>query len=194
MTVLTASMKKRPWGRVPNLITLSRVVLACIVNYYIRSRFGEIGVPLFILGLIFFTDYLDGKLARLYGTVSPGGAVLDLLADFFFVFLSYLVLHSLGLVPLWFIGVVFGKFLGFVFTSIYLKRVSKGSPVFTFDCLGRFVAAAFYLLPALLYGSHLLLPTLYAFCINKLTYILCFFSLISSAYRIGRCVRSQLAP
>lgn len=194
MTVLLARGKKPMWGRVPNLITLSRVVLTCVVNYYIRSRFGEIGLPLLILGLIFLTDYLDGKIARTYGTVSPGGAVLDLLADFFFMFLSYLVLHSFGIVPLWFIGVVFGKFLEFVLTSIYIKRFRKGSPVFIFDRLGRFVAAAFYLLPALLYSSHHLSPAIYTFCINKLTYIISFFSLISSAYRIRRCCRRRRLP
>lgn len=191
MTVLTARRKKRLWRRVPNLITLSRVVLTCLVNYYIWAHFGAIGVPLLLFGLIFFSDYFDGKLARLSGMVTASGAVLDLLADFFFVFLSYSVLHSLGIVPLWFMGVVFGKFLEFVITSIYLKRFSNGSRVFAFDCLGRFVAAAFYVLPALLYGSYVLAPAIYAFCINKLTYICLFSSLISSAHRIGRCIRRQ---
>ncbi|NLY91374.1 MAG: CDP-alcohol phosphatidyltransferase family protein [Firmicutes bacterium] len=158
-----------------------------IVNSYIRSRFGEVGLPLLMLGLIFFTDYLDGKIARSSGTASPGGAVLDLLADFFFMSLSYLVLHSFSIVPLWFICLVVGKFLEFVFTSIYLKRLRKENKVFIFDGPGRLVAAAFYFLPALLYGSHQLSPVVYSFCINKLTYIICFFSLISSAYRIGRC-------
>lgn len=191
MTIFAASRKKRWWGGVPNLITLSRVVLTCLVNYYIRAQFGSIGLPLLLLGLIFFSDYFDGKLARLTGTASASGAVLDLLADFFFMYQSYLLLHSFGIVPVWFIGVVFGKFLEFVLTSIYLRRFSNGSQVFTFDCLGRFVAAAFYLLPALLYGSYVLAPAVFAFCINKITYILLVFSLISSASRIGRCVCRQ---
>ena len=143
MTVLTEKMINRWRGILPNLITFSRIVLTLLVNYYIFARFSEIGIPLFLLGLIFFTDYLDGKLARLWGTVSPGGAVLDLLADFFFMFLSYLVLHSFRIVPLWFIFLVFVKFTEFVFTSIYLKRLREGNKVFIFDFLGRLVAAVF---------------------------------------------------
>ncbi len=188
MTVLTEKMINRWRGILPNLITFSRIVLTLLVNYYIFARFSEIGIPLFLLGLIFFTDYLDGKLARLWGTVSPGGAVLDLLADFFFMFLSYLVLHSFRIVPLWFIFLVFVKFTEFVFTSIYLKRLREGNKVFIFDFLGRLVAAVFYLLPALLYSSYQLSPVLYTFCVNKLTYIICFFALISSADRIRKCL------
>lgn len=191
MTILSEGLKNQVWRRVPNLITLSRVVLTCIVNYYILTYFGKIAVPLFIFVLILFTDYLDGKIARLYGKVLPGGAVFDLLADFFFMFLSYLVLHYFRIIPFWFVCVVFGKFIEFVFTSFYLRRLSNGSKVFIFDCLGRFVAAAFYLLPALLYSSHQLSPAIYTFCINRLTHIICFFSLSSSVYRIRRCFRRQ---
>lgn len=78
MTELTAGLKKQVGRSAPNLLTISRVVLACGVNSYLRSHFGEIGIPLFMFGLIFFTDYLDGKIARLAGTASSFGAVLDL--------------------------------------------------------------------------------------------------------------------
>ncbi|HBR28213.1 MAG TPA: CDP-alcohol phosphatidyltransferase family protein, partial [Firmicutes bacterium] len=74
-----------------NLITLSRVILTFIVNHYILFHFGKVGIPLFLFGMVFLTDYMDGKIARLSKTVSPGGAVFDLLADFFFIFLTYLV-------------------------------------------------------------------------------------------------------
>lgn len=187
MTELTAGLKKQVGRSAPNLLTISRVVLACGVNSYLRSHFGEIGIPLFMFGLIFFTDYLDGKIARLAGTASSFGAVLDLTADFFFICLSYAVLHSFRLVPLWFIAVVFGKFFEFLLTSLYLKRLHEDSPAFIFDCLGRLVAAAFYLFPALLYVTSQAAPTIYTFCLSKLTYLLSFFALISSVSRIGRC-------
>jgi phosphatidylglycerophosphate synthase len=194
MTILSEGLVNQVWRRrVPNLITLSRVVLTCFVNYYILTYFGKIAIPLSIFGLILFTDYVDGKIARLYGTVSPGGAVFDLLADFFFMLLSYLVLHSFRIIPFWFVCVLCGKFAEFILTSFFLKKsgIGRDNQVFLFDFLGRFVAAVLYLFPVLLYSSYQLAPAIYTFCINKLTYIILFFTLLSSVYRIGKYFRRQ---
>jgi len=172
-----------------NLITLSRVILTFIVNHYILFHFGKVGIPLLLFGMVFLTDYMDGKIARLSKTVSPGGAVFDLLADFFFIFLTYLVLYYLQIMPLWFIGVVFGKFVEFVFTSIILSKSDPGNGVFVFDFIGRFVAAMFYAYPVLLYFSYCFSPVMYTLCISILAYFLLIFALLSSAYRIRNCFR-----
>src|SRR5690554_917400 len=187
MISIPVCLYKRARREVPNLLTLSRIVLSCIVNYYILIHFGRIKIPLLSFGLVFLTDYLDGRIARRYGTVSPGGAVFDLVADFFFIFLSYLVLHSFGVIPFWFVCIVFGKFIEFVLTSFFLRSSADGSRVFVFDFLGRFVAVVFYIFPVLLYSSHQLAPVFYDFSINQLTYIILFFSLLSSADRIRKC-------
>lgn len=164
-----------------------------MVNYYILTHFDRIMIPFLIFGLIFFTDYLDGKIARRYGAVSPGEAVFDLVADFFFIFLSYLVLQVFRIIPFWFVCVVCGKFAEFILTSFFLKKsgTSSGNQVFVFDFLGRFVAAVFYLFPMLSYISHQSSPAVYTFCVNTLAYIILFFALFSSVYRIGKCFRRQ---
>ncbi|HBR33229.1 MAG TPA: hypothetical protein DD734_01235, partial [Firmicutes bacterium] len=66
-----------------NLITLSRVILTFIVNYYILFHFGKVGISLLR---------------------------------------TYLALYNFQIMPLWFSGVVFGKFVEFVFTSIILSK------------------------------------------------------------------------
>jgi CDP-diacylglycerol--glycerol-3-phosphate 3-phosphatidyltransferase len=183
-------LKRQQRSVVANTITLSRVVLTCIVNYYLLFHFGKVELPLLIFGLVFLTDYLDGKIARLSKTVSPGGAVFDFLADCFFIFLTCLVLHYFRIFPPWFIFVVVGKGLEFVLTSFILKQSSDGNKVFFFDYLGRFVAVIFYVYPVLLYVSHCFSPIMYDLCLNRLTYLILFLTLLSSSYRIKKCFRS----
>lgn len=193
MISISAGRKKPGWRGVVNIITLFRVVFTCVVNYYILTYFGRVMLPFLLFGLIFFTDYLDGKIARRYGVSSPGGAVFDLLADFFFIFLSYLVLQAFMVIPFWLVCVVCGKFAEFILTSFFLKKYStgNGNQVFVFDFLGRFVAVVFYLFPMLSYISYQSSPAVHTFCVNTLGYIILFCALLSSAYRIGKCFRRQ---
>lgn len=193
MISISTTPKRSAWRRVPNIITLSRVIFTCIVNYYILTRFGRVMVPFLLFVLIFCTDYLDGKIARRYGAASPGGAVFDLVADHFFIFLSYLVLQVFKVIPFWFVCVVCGKFAEFILTSFFLKKsgTSRGNQVFVFDFLGRSVAAIFYSFPMLSYISYQSSPAVYTFCVNTLAYITLFFALLSSAHRIGKCFQKR---
>ena len=53
--------------KLPNMLTLFRVVLSCIVNVYIFNHFKSVMVPIIIVAAIFLTDFFDGKLARSMG-------------------------------------------------------------------------------------------------------------------------------
>ena len=78
----------------PNMLTLLRIMLACLLNLYILYRFGSLPIPIVIFTLIFLTDFLDGKIARFYGNTSNFGAIFDILADLFYIVTSYIVLNS----------------------------------------------------------------------------------------------------
>lgn len=169
------------------MLTLLRLVLTGFLSYYLLNNFGAMVFPLLIFLLIFLTDYFDGKIARLYGLATPGGAIFDLLADLFFMLLSHLVLIALRLIPSWFLFVIIFKFIEFVVTSFFLSRSDDGKGIFVFDFLGRLVSVAFYLFPALLYVSYWYSPGVYAFCISRLCYIILFLAFLSSFYRVWRC-------
>jgi CDP-diacylglycerol--glycerol-3-phosphate 3-phosphatidyltransferase len=67
---------------VPNAITAGRIVLSIFI-VWLLNRGGTTGIPLagILLVIAWFTDWLDGFLARKLGQSSLGGAVFDLIAD-----------------------------------------------------------------------------------------------------------------
>jgi CDP-diacylglycerol--glycerol-3-phosphate 3-phosphatidyltransferase len=76
----------------PNTLTLLRVLLTCLLNFVIINHFESWTLITVIFMVIFLTDLLDGKIARLCGNTSHFGAVIDILADLFYVVMSYMVL------------------------------------------------------------------------------------------------------
>jgi cardiolipin synthase (CMP-forming) len=84
---------------VPNLLTLSRILLTPLLMWFlVRRRLNEALVVFFIAGM---TDILDGAIARLFHQKSKFGAVLDPLADKFLLVSSFLILGHLSLIPGW---------------------------------------------------------------------------------------------
>ncbi len=93
---------------VPNMLTLTRVALlpAIIVAIRLDSGLGYfLAFVLACLGEI--TDFTDGYVARMRGEVSALGKLLDPMADTITRFSIFLTLHSVGLVPLWMVLVLF---------------------------------------------------------------------------------------
>ena len=82
----------------PNLLTLSRIVAIplVVITFYLPTPYGPwIGCVLF--GLAGFTDWLDGKLARMWKQQSELGRFLDPIAD---KLLVVAVLFMLGVLQL----------------------------------------------------------------------------------------------
>lgn len=75
---------------VPNLVSISRVVLAAAF-----LAFDAVPVRLALIGAASLTDFLDGWLARRTKTVSRFGALLDPVADRFFV-LCVVIAYVMG--------------------------------------------------------------------------------------------------
>ena len=76
-------VKEKIWN-IPNFLSISRIVVAFIVIYFIFADFKIIYiVSFFILGML--TDCLDGHIARKYKITTDFGRKLDMLADRFFL-------------------------------------------------------------------------------------------------------------
>lgn len=89
-------MKREPIATLPNLISLSRLGLAAafIVLKGTGARFA-------IVVAAGATDFLDGYLARRRGASSGWGALIDAIADRFFVFAAVCALLFDGTLGLW---------------------------------------------------------------------------------------------
>jgi len=90
-----------------NLITCSRIFLIIPVIYltsFEQVEYNFLALICFLLAAI--TDYLDGYVARQNNTVSPLGALLDLLADKLLVCLTLVWLVTLNNTPVFVIPVL----------------------------------------------------------------------------------------
>lgn len=176
---------------IPNMITFLRVILSCILNLYIINNFNKIIIPVFLMVLIFLTDFLDGKIARYLGCTSNFGAAFDAFSDLFCISLLYITLVYFDILPLWFLFIILYKFSEFVITSKILKKhslIMNTKGLFVFDFIGRYTAVFFYIIPISAFIS-------YNYCMNiyyQIIYILIFITIttaISSTYRIINCIR-----
>jgi cardiolipin synthase len=108
-------MKGSGFWNAPNLVTLSRLVLAPFV---IREIILGHGVTAFLLlALASFTDLLDGWLARSTANTTGTGQLLDPIADKMLLSGVFLAFAYVRLVPMWFVILVFGR-------DIYLLAAS----------------------------------------------------------------------
>lgn len=170
--------------RLPNLITLLRVVLTCFLNIYILHNPGKISAPIVLYFLIFLSDFMDGKIARIFEYTSSFGAVFDVVVDLFYIVASYCTLVYLNIAPFWFLMVILIKFMEFVITSFLLKRRSRVNSMFIFDFIGRLTSVLFYITPLLMYVSYQQCQLLYLFMSKIFIYGVTAIALVSAAYRI----------
>jgi CDP-diacylglycerol---glycerol-3-phosphate 3-phosphatidyltransferase len=86
----------------PNLLGLARIAATPVVLALALVGGPGAGLAAAILfALAAITDYLDGRIARARGLVSPMGVFLDLAADKILVAGTLVVLVELGLLPTW---------------------------------------------------------------------------------------------
>lgn len=178
----------------PNMITLLRIMLSCLLNIYIIKNFGNITIPIIITMIIFLTDFADGKAARYYGSFTKFGAVFDVAADLFYITASYLTLYFYRVLPIWFLFIILYKFLEFIVTSHFIKRQNSIKTSFVFDPIGRLVAVIFYVIPILSYISYHVAQSIYSFTINKLFYVILVFALTSTSSRLWSCAKIIRIP
>lgn len=78
---------------------------------------------------------------------SKTGAILDVEADFFFVFTASYFLYEQNLLPLGIVAIIVIKFVEFCFTSYLLNKGRNEDKSVFFDDIGHFVAIVLYTIP-----------------------------------------------
>lgn len=76
-------MKKDFIKKIPNILSLLRIILIPIIVIFILLKIYVPAIILIIIGSL--TDFIDGKLARYLNCTSRTGAALDTIADKLFV-------------------------------------------------------------------------------------------------------------
>lgn len=173
--------------KIPNILTLLRIILTMYFNFYIINNFGSILIPIVCCSIILLTDFFDGEIARASGSISKAGAVFDVSADLLFIVVSYVVLCNFHIVPLWFLFIILFNFIEFILTSYFINRNSNQKTIIIFDYSGRLAAAIFYIVPIVSYLSFQLLQKEYMIITNFLMYTAVSFVCISFLYRLWRC-------
>ncbi len=102
----------------PNLFTILRLLLVPFIILAILE--GNATRALVLFALAAFTDLLDGATARRFGMTTQLGAYLDPIADKCLLSGVFLALAGAGLVPRWFVAVIFGRDLYILFAAGFL--------------------------------------------------------------------------
>ncbi len=159
----------RTYFTVPNIITLTRVLLIPLFVFFIYEGltaefpyvYFAVNTALFVFILIRISDILDGWIARLTNKTSVFGSYLDVWSDFLFVFCSYLALNLMGIIPVWLTMLASYKFFEFLISSEIVKRCLSGhklkdNTVLHYDIPGRIASSLFYSLPCVILTCKLL--------------------------------------
>ncbi len=114
--------------RLPNILTMSRFVLALFFMLFLFSPLeGASIIALIIFIVASLTDYCDGKLARKLNVVSKFGAFLDPLADKVLIMGAFISFVSLELIPAWMVIIILAR--EFMITGLRLLAASFGRAI-----------------------------------------------------------------
>ena len=92
---------------VPNLLGVARIAATPVVIVLVLLGFPGSGILAFVLfSAAAATDYLDGRIARARGQVSPLGVFMDLTADKVLVAGVLIVMVEVGLLPTWIVATI----------------------------------------------------------------------------------------
>ncbi len=106
-----------------NVVSILRIPLAITACFFLRE--GNPALTLLFVVLAIVSDALDGKIARMTGTVSDWGKILDPLADKVAFAVFALTLLLLDLIPLWIIGVLLIRDLLIIIGGLLFYRHQK---------------------------------------------------------------------
>ena len=136
---------------VPNALSLLRLAGVPLFLWLLLGP-QEDGWAVVVLAVGGFTDWLDGKLARVLGQFSRLGALLDPAVDRLYILAALVALGLRDVVPWWAVAVLVARDLVLGVCVLVLRRRGYGPFVVTY--LGK--AATFLLLyafPLLLLGD-----------------------------------------
>ena len=136
---------------VPNALSLLRMAGVPLFLYLLLGPRAD-GWAVVVLAVGGFTDWLDGKLARLLGQHSRLGALLDPAADRLYILAALVALGIREVVPWWAVAVLLARDVVLAGCVLALRR--RGYGPFEVTYVGK--AATFLLLyafPLLLLGQ-----------------------------------------
>lgn len=103
---------KRIWT-VPNVLSFARIALIPLVVVLLVTP-GSEAAGIILLGVVVFTDWIDGRIARRFNQVSELGQLLDPTADRLVIAAALIAMVSRGIFPLWAAVLVVGRDLFFL--------------------------------------------------------------------------------
>lgn len=129
----------------PNLLSLSRVLLAPIIIYFVAGRTEQdIIICIILMAVAGFSDYFDGFFARRRGQISQLGIILDPLADKLFAAALIIALLRYREFPLWMAAAVIARDLLIIFAGSLL--LGKKRPALPSNLTGKYYFASLALL------------------------------------------------
>ena len=133
----------RQYLTIPNALTALRG-LGVPLFIWLALELEADGWAIFVLAIGGVTDYLDGKLARMWNQTSRFGELADPAIDRIYILATLIVLYIRGALPLWVIVLLLGRDLLLACVTIALTR--NGLPPLKVTYIGK--AATFNLLYA----------------------------------------------
>ena len=109
--------------KLPNIITLMRVVLIPVFIVFLMLGHNYIATGIFVFAAL--SDALDGYLARKLDVVSDFGKIMDPLADKLLVFSALICLVELGDIPGWMVIIILAREL--TITSLRSIAAAEGN-------------------------------------------------------------------
>jgi len=137
---------------VPNLLSLLRLLGVPLFLWLLLGPHADL-VALGVLMFAGFSDWLDGKLARLLNQTSRIGTLLDPAADRLYILATLTAFSVRDIIPWWLAGLIVGRDVLLGGCLLVLRRYGYGPPQVHY--LGK--AATFNLLyafPLLLLGTR----------------------------------------
>jgi cardiolipin synthase len=128
---------------IPNALTFLRLLGAPLFAYLALTLEADIWA-ITVLAIGGVTDYLDGKLARMWGQTSRFGELADPAIDRIYIVVTLIVLNLRDALPLWVIALLLARDLILGFVTAALTR--NGHPPLKVTYIGK--AATFNLLYA----------------------------------------------
>ena len=147
---------------IPNALTALRGLGVPLFIWLALDKQAD-GWAVFVLAIGGLTDYLDGKLARMWNQTSRFGELADPAIDRVYILATLIVLYLRDALPLWLIVILLGRDLILALVTIALTR--KGLPPLQVTYIGK--AATFNLL----YAFPLLLLALNDSAVGTIAFI-----------------------
>ncbi|MFA5318359.1 MAG: CDP-alcohol phosphatidyltransferase family protein [Patescibacteria group bacterium] len=117
-----AELVKLMFGTIPNLLSISRIILTLfILNYIFDKKMAIAGILYTIAAL---TDWLDGYLARRFNHGSEIGKILDIAADKILVLFPLFLLVRIG-VWKWLVALIFCGEIGVILGRLMVNSTPK---------------------------------------------------------------------